>query len=222
MGCILALAYAQNFPDQVMKMVSLALPCYRNEAEARERIKQSSLCNRLLAMDAPLARIACAVMCHLRPFFMAIAPMLAHDIPAVVAKDALQHTGVSYSRTMRYIIFQAPVSEWLRAIPHSMLIIQGTVITLSAKADSFSGHAPPSGARSVLKARSEPQNIVRGVQVAICHIAAVGTAMHPIRQRLGNRGQRTAATTCLRRVVGWNRNHCHTSFFRFVRQDLQK
>src|SRR5581483_4961512 len=36
--------------------------------------------------------------------------------------------------------------------------------------DSFSGHAPPIGARSVLKARSEPQYILRGVQVTICHI----------------------------------------------------
>ena len=46
--------------------------------------------------------------------------------------------------------------------------------------------------------------------------------MHPIRQRLGNSGQRTASTTRLRRVVGWNRNHRRTSFFRFVRQDMQE
>ena len=31
-----------------------------------------------------------------------------------------------------------------------------TVITLSAQADSFSGHALPIGTRFVLKARSEP------------------------------------------------------------------
>lgn len=50
--------------------------------------------------------------------------------------------------------------------------------TLSAQADSFSGHAPPIGARFVLKARSEPQHVLRGVQVTICHIAAMNTAMH--------------------------------------------
>jgi hypothetical protein len=35
-------------------------------------------------------------------------------------------------------------------------MLYSSVITLSAKADSFSGHAPPIGARFVLKARSEP------------------------------------------------------------------
>src|SRR5262245_55355231 len=34
MGCLLALAYAQRFPDQVMKMVLLALPYYHSEQEA--------------------------------------------------------------------------------------------------------------------------------------------------------------------------------------------
>jgi hypothetical protein len=46
------------------------------------------------------------------------------------------------------------------------------VITLSAKADSFSGHAPPIGARSVLTARSEPQNILRGVQMDLTDVMA--------------------------------------------------
>jgi hypothetical protein len=46
--------------------------------------------------------------------------------------------------------------------------------------------------------------------------------MHPIRQRFRDIRQRTAPTTCLRRVVRPNCNHHRTSFFRFVRQDLQE
>jgi pimeloyl-ACP methyl ester carboxylesterase len=125
MGSILALAYAHTYPKSVGKLALLALPCYRSEAEARERIKQSSLFNRLLAMDTPLARITCAIMCRLRPLFMAIAPMLAHDVPPVVAKDALRHTWASYSRTMQHIIFSAPAKDWLAEAPHPTLIIQG-------------------------------------------------------------------------------------------------
>ena len=126
MGCVLALAYAYTYSERVRKLVLLALPCYRDEHEARERIKQSSLFNRLLALDTPFARVACTIMCHLRPLFMAVAPMLAHDVPAVVAKDALRHTWLSYSRTMQRVIFGAPTREWLTQIPHMTLIIQGT------------------------------------------------------------------------------------------------
>ena len=125
MGCILALAYTRAYPERIGKLVLLALPCYRDEHEARERIKQSSLFNRLLAMDTALAQVACAVMCHLRPLFMAIAPKLVHDVPAVVARDALRHTWASYSRTMQHVIFSAPAQKWLTEIPNPMFIIQG-------------------------------------------------------------------------------------------------
>jgi hypothetical protein len=77
------------------------------------------------------------------------------------------------------------------------------VITLPAQASSFSGHAPPIGARFVLKARSKPQNVERGVQVAICHMAAVGAAMHAIRQRFRDIRQHSTPATRLRRVVSW-------------------
>ena len=46
--------------------------------------------------------------------------------------------------------------------------------------------------------------------------------MHPIRQRFQHLRQRTAAATRLSRLVGRNCHHRHTSFFRFVRQDMQE
>jgi len=125
MGCVLALAYAQRFPDRVAKIVLLALPCYRSEPEARTLIQQSSLFNRLLALDTPLAHLVCTMMCHLRPLLMPIMPMIARDVPDVVAKDALKHTWLSYSRTMQQVIFKARTLEWLRTERHPILIIQG-------------------------------------------------------------------------------------------------
>jgi len=126
MGCSLALAYARRFPDQVMKMVLLALPYYRSEQEARALIQQSSLFNRLLALDTPLAHLVCAIMCHLRPLLMRIVPMIAHDVPDVVAQDALKHTWGSYSRTLQHVVFRARTLEWLRTGTHPLLIIQGS------------------------------------------------------------------------------------------------
>ncbi|EFO82072.1 hypothetical protein OSCT_0071 [Oscillochloris trichoides DG-6] len=96
------------------------------------------------------------------------------------------------------------------------------VITLSAKADSFSGHALPIGTRFVLKARSEPEHVLRGVHVSIGNISAVSATMLPICQRLSNQRQFPATTTPLSRIVRRNCDHGDTSFFRFVRQDQQE
>jgi pimeloyl-ACP methyl ester carboxylesterase len=124
-GCSLALASAHRFPDRVMKMVLLALPYYRSEQEARILIQQSSLFNRLLALDTPLARVVCTIMCYLRPLLMRIVPKIVHDVPDVVAQDALKHTWRSYSRTMQNVVFRAQTLEWLRTGTHPTLIIQG-------------------------------------------------------------------------------------------------
>jgi pimeloyl-ACP methyl ester carboxylesterase len=125
MGCLLALAYATRFPAMVTKLALLALPCYRDEHEARAMIGRSSLMNRLAALDTPLAHLACTVMCAFRPLFLAIAPQLAPDVPPAVARDALRHTWRSYAGTLRNVIFQAPTSAWLAETRQPLLIIQG-------------------------------------------------------------------------------------------------
>ena len=63
---------------------------------------------------------------------------------------------------------------------------------------------------------------MRGVQVSIGNISAVNATMYPICQRLRNHRQFPATTTQLSRIVRWNCDHGHTSFFRFVRQDRQE
>ena len=47
---------------------------------------------------------------------MLIAPWLSPDVPAVAARDSLRHTWVSYSRTLRNVVFSARPQEWLRTI----------------------------------------------------------------------------------------------------------
>jgi pimeloyl-ACP methyl ester carboxylesterase len=125
MGTLLALAYAQHYPEQVASISLIALTCFRDGHEARVTIAQASLFNRLLAMDTDLARATCELMCRFRPFFTLIAPSLARGIPAVVARDALQHNWISYSRTMQHVIFEAMPIPWLRNIAHPTLVIQG-------------------------------------------------------------------------------------------------
>lgn len=125
MGTLLALAYAHSYPERVASICLISLTCYRNEQEARTTIAQASLFNRLLAMDTDLARVTCELMCRFRPFFTLIAPALAREVPAVVARDALQHNWISYSRTMQHVIFEATPMQWLHDLHHPTLVIQG-------------------------------------------------------------------------------------------------
>lgn len=55
MGALLGLAYAARYPQGTVRVALLAMPWYRNETEARQIIAQSSLFNRWLALETPLA-----------------------------------------------------------------------------------------------------------------------------------------------------------------------
>jgi pimeloyl-ACP methyl ester carboxylesterase len=126
MGCLLALAYAQQHPHQVGRLGLLALPYFQSEAQARATIRNGSRFNRWLAMDRPLARIACTLMCMLRPALQRVAPYLVRDVPDIVAQDALAHNWQSYSRTLRNVIFRGDTPSWLDAFAGQILLIHGT------------------------------------------------------------------------------------------------
>ncbi len=91
--------------------------------------------------------------------------------------------------------------------------------TLPAKAGSFSGNAFPHGIRLRLKAPSEPQYVLCGVNVPVGNISA-RTAMHPIRKRLFDFWKRTAPATRLRGVLRVNRYNLYPSFLRFGYEDV--
>lgn len=125
MGAILAVAYAFCFPARVEKLALLALPWFHSEQEAREHIGQGSWFYRLLAMDTPLAHIACLTMCALRPILLPLIPLVVRDVPPMVAQDALRHTWTSYSRSLQNIIFRAETTKWIRELTHPILFIHG-------------------------------------------------------------------------------------------------
>lgn len=125
MGALLGVAFASRFPERIGKLVLLALPWFRDESEARAQISRGSWFYRLLAMDTPLAHAVCSMMCALRPLLLPIVPFVVRDVPPMVAQDALRHTWISYSRSLRNIIFRAETTKWLRAITHPLLFIHG-------------------------------------------------------------------------------------------------
>jgi hypothetical protein len=96
------------------------------------------------------------------------------------------------------------------------------VTTLSAKADSFSGHVCGNPLRFVPKAQPEPQDIQSGVNVSVDGIATRSAAMYPLRERFLDPGHSSARTTSLRRVPGIDCDNPRTSFFRFVSEDVEE
>lgn len=125
MGALLALAFAAHQPTHVEGLTLLAMPWYSSEAEARTKIAEQSLFNRWLALETPLARIACSAMCHLRPWLMPLMPRLVRDVPSEVAKDVLRHNWLSYSRSLKHLIIELRPAELLPLVNVPLLFIQG-------------------------------------------------------------------------------------------------
>ena len=93
--------------------------------------------------------------------------------------------------------------------------------TLSAKTDSFSGHACGNPLRSVPNAQPERFDVQGGVHVPAGGVAA-RTTVHPLRERLPDLRHRTASRARLRRVPRVNRDNPDSSFFRFLSEDVDE
>jgi len=123
MGRLLALAYTCHFPESVEKVALLCLSAYRSEEAARRMVGSTSLLTRLVALDTPLAKTLCESMYSIRPLLRLVARLLAPDVPPAVARAALQHTWISYSQTLRHVIFKPHAREWLQLVQHPVFII---------------------------------------------------------------------------------------------------
>lgn len=93
--------------------------------------------------------------------------------------------------------------------------------TLPAAAGSFSGHVCGNPLRSVLKAPSEPQDVLSGVNVPVGRVST-STAVRPFRKRFLDIRKRTAPATYLRGVLRVNRDDSHPSLLRFGCEDIEK
>ena len=96
------------------------------------------------------------------------------------------------------------------------------VTPLPAKASSFSGHVCGNPLRFVLKAPSEPQDVLCGVDVSVGHVAAGGAGVYPLRERLFDLRKSTAVATRLRGVLRVYRDNSHPSLLRFGCEDANK
>lgn len=104
LGALLALAWAHRTP-LVVGVVAVALPVYRDPAEARRRLARLSLLHRLTLGVGPVARVICEAMCASRPLWRLLVPLVVRRVPPVVARDGVLHTWRSLSGTLEHCIF---------------------------------------------------------------------------------------------------------------------
>ncbi len=103
LGAIIAAEWADRCPI-ITRLVLVSYPVIRDSQAARRRLEGLSMMNRLTLGSPPLAHAVCAVMCHSRPLWRLVAPLLAQEVPADVARDAVLHTEASFFGTLEHTI----------------------------------------------------------------------------------------------------------------------
>lgn len=96
-GALVALRLAAQAPTVVRSMVLFGPALYRDRATAAHRIGRSGGMARLGLVSGPLARLACAVVCHLPGMAGSLAERLRPDLPGPIARDGVAHSWPGYS-----------------------------------------------------------------------------------------------------------------------------
>jgi len=122
LGALVALGYANLYPNDVKKLFLLSLPYYQSEAEADMILKSARVWPSLCA-DTFTAHVTCHLVCTLRPAFRLLAPLLVRDLPKRIVGDAFLHTHSSYFSTLKYTIMRQNIPRLLSANIRNKIIL---------------------------------------------------------------------------------------------------
>ena len=103
MGALLALQWAARRPETI-RVVVFCTPLYVDQQEAHHHISGLGLLEKYFAMETPLARWTCAMMCRYRAGFQWISVALSPQWPVHLARQGVLHTWPSYLGGMKGII----------------------------------------------------------------------------------------------------------------------
>lgn len=127
LGALIALQWAARRRAQVDALTLWSTPLFRNQAEARERLKRMGWLEALFAQGTRVARISCQLMCALRPLARAAAVMLSPDLPIAISSKAVSHTWPAYRDSMAILLCDwAPALRRLEAASIPITLMAGT------------------------------------------------------------------------------------------------
>lgn len=126
LGSLLALKYTNAFPDEVNKLVLIAMPLYTSTEEARADITKG----RWLLKQAyygSTSQVLCTIWCKmLRPLSSRLAPRYLKNLPKEIAADTVRHTWHAYADSMKAIIEDQNVQEELAKLKAKTVMLFGT------------------------------------------------------------------------------------------------
>jgi pimeloyl-ACP methyl ester carboxylesterase len=111
---LVALALMESHPTLVDSVICIAPPIYEARAYARCHVRAMGTLTRHLSSDPP-AHLLCKWMCAHRELARRLAPLLRPDVPAPIARDAVDHTWHSYTQSMELLILSAESPTWVKA-----------------------------------------------------------------------------------------------------------
>lgn len=112
MGALLALHWAARRSD-VTRVVGFCAPLYRSAKEADDHITAMGVLERLFALNGPLAKATCALMCRYRRTAQWVSVAISPQWPVPMARAGVLHNWDSYLGGMDTII---RAGGWVDAI----------------------------------------------------------------------------------------------------------
>jgi pimeloyl-ACP methyl ester carboxylesterase len=125
LGALVALHWAAR-RTETTDVVGFCAPLYRTSEEADTHIRAMGIMEQLFALESPLARLTCRLMCRYRRQAQWLSVAISPQWPVPVARSGVQHTWDSYLGAMNDIIRDSP---WPDAL--ATLDARGVPVTLA-------------------------------------------------------------------------------------------
>lgn len=124
MGAILGAELAARHRDVVRRLVLVSLPYFKSEPDASAWVTGLGWLARMTLEGRWKGRLACRVMCTLRPVLKIMAPRFAPYLPGAIVRDFFQHNFTSISGSLNNVIVRHRLDaalEMLRQVPVTLV-----------------------------------------------------------------------------------------------------
>ncbi len=122
-GSTVAAAVADRAPERVAVMTMVAPAVFADGSAARDRLGERSRLASLTLSGSPVGGFVCGLMCLSRPLLVRLAPSMARDLPAQVARGGVQHSYAAYSDALGSMWAGNPVGPLLRDPPCPVTVV---------------------------------------------------------------------------------------------------
>lgn len=122
-GCLVAAAVAESAPSRVSRLTLVEPAVFTDPAAARLRFARRSYLARATLDGSDLGGLVCGAMCLFRPALARIAPRVAPDVPAEVAREGVQHSFPAYRDALYSIWESNPLPALMRHPRHPMRVL---------------------------------------------------------------------------------------------------